>query len=380
MESKLEVNDVQYLKTMLDSLRDMIRIVTREGKIAYTNYAYDHRLGCGIKTEGHPYYEVYGTETESKQDQVLMQEVLDGRTRQTTRTMGGRMYSVSASAINNPATGSPVAVMEVFRDITLDVNIRNNLVTQAGKLQRDLNLAKQVQESLVRGALPAIEGYELFAHYLPCETVGGDMYDVFVCGDKLVMYIADAAGHGIMPAMLGVFFSRAAHAANTLGITDPSQILGHVLQEYGELKIEDTFYITGFVLVVDMPTGDFSYSNAGLSVVPIHYEAATGNVKELYMEAPPISHWFSDAKFPVKNGHMDPGDRILLYTDGLADVQTDDVALGKLYDMFGEDSFTCDGFVRGVRRELHTRQSDDLTMLMLVRDVPSRNRRPRQTV
>ena len=78
---------------------------------------------------------------------------------------------------------------------------------QNAKMQKDLQLARKLQEALVKGALPKVGGdYELTAGFFPCEAVGGDIYDCTVYDDKLVMYVADVSGHGVMPAMLAVFF------------------------------------------------------------------------------------------------------------------------------------------------------------------------------
>ena len=65
----------------------------------------------------------------------------------------------------------------------------------------------------MKGALPKVDEYELTAGFFPCEAVGGDIYDCTVYDDKLVIYVADVSGHGVMPAMLAVFFSRVVRAA-----------------------------------------------------------------------------------------------------------------------------------------------------------------------
>ncbi|MEG2189604.1 MAG: SpoIIE family protein phosphatase, partial [Christensenella sp.] len=150
----------------------------------------------------------------------------------------------------------PIAAVEVFRDITLDYNIKQNLLMQNAKMQKDLQLARKLQEALVQGALPKIGGddYELTAGFFPCEAVGGDIYDCTVYDDKLVMYVADVSGHGVMPAMLAVFFSRVVRAACVTGHFLPSEILDYAEKEYLELGLADSIYITAFITVVDLKT------------------------------------------------------------------------------------------------------------------------------
>lgn len=364
MESFEELHSRPYLSAMLDTLSDMVRVVTREGKIAYANRAYTRNLAYGCDVTGHYCYEMYGYK-EACRPCITRDVMSSGKMRQVTRELNGRKYSVTASPLKDPETGKTVAVMETFRDITLDLNIRNNLVSQTSKLQQDLQLARKVQQALIKGVLPRIDGYELYASYKPCEAVGGDMYDVFVTGDKLVMYVADACGHGVTPSMLGVFFSRAVHAANIMGITDPPEILAYVQSEFEGLKVDPSLYITGFVLVIDIPTGHYRYSNAGLSVAPV--QCHEGKVEELIMSSPPVSLWFEDPEFGVSEGDLFPGDRILIYTDGLGDVQVNPDGLKELYDQFSQQNFSSDSFVRYVLTYMHTRPTDDLTVLICAR-------------
>lgn len=360
-----QIQNSQYLSTMLDSLTDMIRVVTREGRISYANKPYIKKLAYGKNVVNTCCYELYGRKQIC--DPCIIREVMEtGRARQVTRHVNGRTYALKAAPLVDEQ-GNVTAVMEIFRDITLDANIRDRLCQITSKMSSDMLLAQQVQESLVKRALPSVEGYSVHTHYLPCEMVGGDMCDVIVMGDKLVMYVADVSGHGVPTSMLGVFFARGVHGSVGMGISDPSQILGYIQHEFQELNLEDSLYITAFVLVLDVPTGSYSYSNGGLSVVPVHYHVDTGEVSELFMSSPPISHWFKDPTFGLAHGTMAPGDRIFIYSDGIGEVQVDDDALKELHAAFASPQYTADSFALHVLKDIRTKQNDDLTMLICER-------------
>lgn len=359
------IQNSQFLRAMLDSLSDMIRVVTREGRIAFTNRSYDKKMAFGTDTVGSFCYELYGQDRNCSP--CITREVMDsGRTRQVTRHVNDRVYSMMAAPLRDEE-GNTVAVLEIFRDITLDVNIRDKLCLTTTKLNRDLHLAQEVQMSMVKRVAPDVEGYNLAASYMPCETVGGDMCDMIVSGDKLIMYIADASGHGVTPSMLGVFFARALHAAVAMGVIDPSGLLDYIQHEFQQLNVDDSLYITAFVLTLDMPTGRFSYSNAGLSVVPMQFHAATGEVSELFMGSPPVSRWFTDPTFGLSDGELAGGDRLFIYSDGIAEVQVNESALSLMQDKFSAPDYTQNDFIRFVLSDLRGGQGDDLTMLICER-------------
>ncbi len=350
---------VEYLESILNAMSDMVRIITKEGRVALTNKSYDRKMADGKNTLGERCYELFCQTDEC--DFCISQEVLStGMTQQTTRKYNNRVYSVTVSPLKD-LNGENIAAVEVFRDMTLDYNIKKNLLAQNAKMQKDLQMARSLQQALVRNILPAVPGYQLYSGFFPCEAVGGDIFDCITYGDKLVLYVADVSGHGVMPAMLAVFFSRAVRAACFNGKILPSEIFSEVQKEFMNLNLSDSIYITGFIVVLDKVTGDFHYSNAGLSVVPVLFD---GEVHELYMSASPISRWFDNPVFEDAKGHMKAGARILIYSDGIYNIHSDETAKNRLYEMFCAEEFACDTFVSDVRRELHTRPEDDLTILV----------------
>jgi sigma-B regulation protein RsbU (phosphoserine phosphatase) len=322
---------------------DMVRVVSREGRVVFANESFRRNMAGGKDTFGDRCYDMYGRFEEC--NECVSHEVLaTGKTRQLTRRMGDRIYSVTVSPLANHE-GENFAAVEVFRDMTLDYNIKQNLINQNSKMQRDLQLARGLQQALVKNVLPTIPGYRMHAGFFPCEAVGGDIFDCLCIGDKCVMYVADVCGHGVMPAMLAVFFSWAVRSACQSGREHPSDILRYVQKEFLEINLADTIYITSFIVAMDTATGRFEYSNADLSVVPVVYD---GGMRELYMSAPPLSRWFENPGFQDADGVLGEGCRLLIYSDGLNGIHNDEKVKNRLYELFASDDFECEKFVGNV--------------------------------
>ncbi|MBD5559508.1 MAG: SpoIIE family protein phosphatase [Clostridia bacterium] len=352
---------MSHLMPVIDALSDMVRIVSREGRILYTNKAYDRRVAYGQPSTGQLCYALYGRTT-SCENCVTCES---GAQRGQVREFNDRRYSVNVTPLLGE-DGEMMAIMEVFRDISLESAVRSRLMEQDKTRQRDLFLANKLQSAFTKLMMPDVPGYMLAADYQPCERVGGDMFDCIQFGDKLVMYVADVSGHGIPASMLSIFFARSVDTACKLGLDTPQAILGHVQEEFTELQVDDDLYITGFVAVLDQPSGRLQYSNAGLSVTPVI--AHEGCVRELFQGAMPICLWSADRRFRQSEDCLEPGDRLLLYTDGIPEVQTDEAAQSRFYDLFSAEPFTASEFFYKVRRDFITHKQDDLTMLVLERE------------
>ncbi|MEF9990174.1 MAG: SpoIIE family protein phosphatase [Christensenellaceae bacterium] len=353
-----ELYNAEYISSIIDSMSDMVRVIDRDGTVVLTNKAFDKRMG---KTVGQRCYCAFSQDAEC--ERCLSREAMeDGRNKYLTRKHNGRVYSVTVSALKNNA-GQAVASVEVFRDISLEYNIKQNLLIQNAKMQKDLNLARKLQKALVKSRMPGINGVSVTAGFFPCEAVGGDIYDCALYGDKLVMYVADVCGHGVMPAMLAVFFSRVVRAACSMGKFLPSEILSYCQQEYLDLQLADTMYITAFIAVVDTKTKLVTYSNAGLSVSPIVFLEGE-KIRELYMPSNPLSNWFLETQFHDGSFELTDGMRFLIYSDGIDDIHCNESVKERLFELFSTENFEAKKFIAQVKSQLHASHEDDLTMLL----------------
>ena len=349
--------ETKHLTSFIDAMGDMVRVVTEDGRVLMTNLSFKRAMG------GHPDEVCYSTLGRTCRCQhCLTKNVLkSGKVHKSTRKINGRIYSVTASPLSD-GDGNPLAVIEAFRDITADFELRQQLTRSNVKMQNDLELARRLQFSLVRHDFKDIPGVKITTGFYPCEAVGGDIYDCFEANGKLIMYVSDVSGHGVMPAMLAVFVARTIRQICGQGELAPDGILSKLQKEYSRLDIDDSVYITAFVAAVDLSADELTYANAGLSVPPLLLDE--GDVTELFLPSQPVCSWFERPKFSVNNRHLHPGSRLFLYTDGIFGSYGKNKTLKKIEDKFSKRDFDAKTFIQNIRKGLNKQLKDDLTLLV----------------
>jgi sigma-B regulation protein RsbU (phosphoserine phosphatase) len=130
------------------------------------------------------------------------------------------------------------------------------------RLERELQVAAEIQMSILPYVLPVHENFDFGGRILPARQVGGDFYDVFDLGDnKLGVLIGDVADKGVPSA---IFMARA-HAliiAEADSVTSPGDVLRRVNRHITRLE-KSIQFVTALYGVLDTQTGEFSYARAG---------------------------------------------------------------------------------------------------------------------
>ncbi len=357
---RASLTETKYLTSFIDAMGDMVRVVTGDGRVLLTNLAFRQIMG---DQPDEICYSAIGLE--KRCSNCLTKNVLkSGRVHKQTRKINDRIYSVTASPLMG-GDGKPAAVIEAFRDITADFQLKQELLRSNTKMQNDLELARRLQFSLIRHDFNDIKGARVTAGYFPCEAVGGDIYDCFETGGKLVLYVTDVSGHGVMPAMLAVFVARTIRQICDAGELTPDGILMRLQAQYDELDIDESIYITAFVVVLDTDTGEFLYANAGLSVAPLLYDGE--NLVELFMPSQPVCRWFEKSEFKSGKAILHPGGRLLLYSDGIYGSSENKASIKNIFEMFTRTDFNGETFIKKVRGSLQKQLKDDLTLLVCER-------------
>ena len=349
--------ETKYITSFIDAMGDMVRVVTEDGRTLFSNLSFRKVMG------DHPQEMCYtALDRSSRCPHCLAKNVLkNGRVHKSTRKIKDKIYSVTASPLVG-GEGKPIAVIESFRDITTDFELRQQLMRSNNKMQADLELARRLQFSMVRHDFEEISRAKISVGFYPCEAVGGDIYDCFEVDGKLLMYVSDVSGHGVMPAMLAVFAARTIRQICGLGELSPRRILLKLQREFDHLDIDESVYITAFVAVLDFKTNELQYSNAGLSVSPLLFDE--GGIRELFLPSQPVCNWFDHPKFAVEKTTLHPGARLLLYTDGIFGSYEKIKTLKKIEDRFSERDFDANAFIQMIRNGLNKQLKDDLTVLV----------------
>jgi len=213
---------------------------------------------------------------------------------------------------------------------------------------KELEIARRIQSSILPQSVPILAGLELAARYVPMSAVAGDFYDFLVMDEKRIgVLVADVTGHGI-PAALIASMLKVAFAGQAPHADDPARVLaGLNVALCG--KFEEHF-VTAAYLFVDLENGLLRYSAAGHP--PLMLSSPTdGNVREIEENGLMLG-LFPDADYTSVEIRITPGDRCLLYTDGIFE------ASNAAQEEFGKSR--CKEFLQSRRNISPGRFADDL--------------------
>ncbi len=184
-------------------------------------------------------------------------------------------------------------------------------------LTSELDTARQIQASILPQAMPEIAGLEVAARCIPMTAVGGDFFDFQILdGRRLGILVADVSGHGI-PAALIASMVKIALASQADQAADPAAVLAgmnRILR--GKMK---RGFVTAAYVFLDAEGRTLRYASAGHPPLLLR-RAGEGSVEEVRQEAPPLGVLPRSA---YRNTELSvaPGDRILLYTDGVTEAR-----------------------------------------------------------
>ena len=186
------------------------------------------------------------------------------------------------------------------------------LVYQTEVVEDDLRRAERIHRALLPRRAPRLPGARVSAMYRPSEHVGGDLYDLVPLPDgRMVVYVADATGHGVSAAMLCVLFKN---HLNPTG--DPAaDLLGVNRAIHAEVAGQGLFLTAAYV-VMDPARGQVLVAGAGHP--PVALIRADGSISLIESTGPAIG-LVSDSTWEARAVELGPGDRLLLLTDGALD-------------------------------------------------------------
>lgn len=208
------------------------------------------------------------------------------------------------------------------------------LESALGELQKDLDSAARIQQSLLPKASPALEGVEAAWEFIPCAHLAGDFLNVFALDERHVaMYVLDVTGHGASAALLSVTLSRWLSAVpheSCLYQPDETTTSGFRIARPVEVAtyLNERFlaapgiaqYFTLVYGVLDVQERRLIYTAAG-HPGPIHVPSS-GSVKMHDSTGLPIG-MLSDVEYGEQTVDLAPGDRLFLFTDGVTEAIDD---------------------------------------------------------
>jgi sigma-B regulation protein RsbU (phosphoserine phosphatase) len=196
--------------------------------------------------------------------------------------------------------------------------VNRRLQSAYQQIDQEMALAQRIQTSFLPQALPEPPGCRFAVHYALCGRVGGDFYDAFrLDEDHVGFYVADAMGHGVPASLLTVFVQRGVKAKEVSGrsyrLTPPGEVLGRLNRALVEQRLSDSPFITMAYGLLNHRAGTLRLARAG-HPYPLHVprDGAPG-----WQRQDGLLLGVAEAAFPEREYRLRPGDKVLLYSDGV---------------------------------------------------------------
>ena len=240
------------------------------------------------------------------------------------------------------------------------------------RLERELQLAHEIQQTFMPSQLPDLPGWELAFAWWAARQVAGDFYDFFRLSDgRLGLVIADVADKG-MPAALFMALTRTLMRAAALEETSPAAALARV----NELLVPDAqhgMFVTIVYAILSLDTGELAYANAGHNL-PLVLRPDAQRLERLNKGGMALGV-LAGVQLEEHVVSLAPGDSVVFYTDGITE------AFSPQGDIYGEERLhvtvqAADGSAQAILDAIATSvvafagdaaPSDDRTLMVLRR-------------
>lgn len=239
------------------------------------------------------------------------------------------------------------------------------------RMERELEVARDIQLSLLPRQLPQHEHLDLGLRFVPMRAVGGDFYDfVVTSGDLLGVAVGDVAGHGV-PAALFMALTVTLLRAEARRSSDPGEILRAVNRQLLE-STDSGMFVTLLYGLIDPNQGEFRYARAG-HPLPVFFDDQRQPVELELGIGQPLGT-FEDIAIDERTVSVPSGSLLVLYTDGINEAANDQ---GQQFDEGGladalrtyrnqSPQQICDSLFEAVQAYSGNRPAeDDLTLLAL---------------
>ncbi len=233
--------------------------------------------------------------------------------------------------VHGPEEISTIAA--AFNEIAAKFRHAQSHLVEQERLQKEMQLAREIQHTLLPTTMPELSGFEIAAMYRAAAEVGGDYYDFFaVDEDTIGIVVADVSGKGI-PGSLVMTMIRTAMRMEARGNHSASDVLSRVNTFITE-DMRRGMFITLFYIILDSRNRVISYSSAGHNPMLL-YRIETDEVFFLNPAGFPVGISLPDPELfsktiEVERVQLQQDDLLLIYTDGVTE------AMNAAREQYGE--------------------------------------------
>ena len=249
------------------------------------------------------------------------------------------------------------------------------------RMQKEMQVAQEIQHALLPAAFPEVEGYDLATIYQAAKDVGGDYFDfVWIDESTLGIVVADVSGKGV-PGSLVMTMIRTAIRLEARGNRSAVDILRRV-NDFVSEDVKRGMFVTIFLVVLDAEKRRISFASAGHNPLILH-RAAEHKTYFLNPRGIPLGMQLPDGldfggQLEAEHVHLQKDDLLVIYTDGVTE------AMNPKREQFGMERFLsfirdhselgADDFVAALQEELgrftgNAPQNDDITLVAIKEEV-----------
>ncbi len=267
------------------------------------------------------------------------------------------------------------AIAEAFNEITMKFRDAQQSVVEQERMRKEMQVAQEIQHSLLPSKVPDISGYEISSLYRAAREVGGDYYDFVNVGENsLGIVVADVSGKGV-PGSLVMTMIRTALRMEARGNLSAADVMSS-MNDFVTEDMKKGMFVTIFYLILDSRNRVISYASAGHNPM-ILFRAETDETFLLNPRGFPVGIGLPDntlfrRSIDVEKIKLKKDDMLVIYTDGVTE------AMNKDREQYGEDRLlrvikvngkkTPDEFIEALNKDIKEftgdfPQNDDITVV-----------------
>ena len=340
---------------LLDNMPDQVYFKDTQGRFIQASRAVAEILGVKSPQDliGKSDFDFWSSQTAQEtfadeQQIVRTGQPLIGKIEKLTHPDGRVSWDYTTKLPLKDSKGNIIGICGINKDFTAIKEMEDALAeernrlrittaeleTKNAQLEADLRMAREVQLALLPRDYPRLShlgssGYSAltFAHlYRPAEAVGGDFFDIFpLSPNRAGVFICDVMGHGLRAALITAVIRTLLEELRHL-MNNPGRFLSALNLQLRAIleRVDEPFIATAFYLIADAASKETEFANAG-HPAPIRVRRNENIVEQLPerdgRHGPGLG-LFDEVNYSTSHSAFDQNDCILLFTDGLYEVES----------------------------------------------------------
>ncbi len=352
-EEKLRFSETRF-RSVWQNSNDGMRLTDEEGLVLAVNRSFCNIVGQpSDQLVGRPFTAAYAEGEDlaamtRAYQQHFADRILDTQLERHVTFRSGKTVDFELSNSFIDLEEGRALLLSVFRDITLrrqaeerehrvnaelarsqaELRKKNEILEEDLKMAREIQLAMLPQQypGFPLGAEPADSLLQFRHRYHPTGQVGGDFFNILpLASHKAGLFICDVMGHGVRSALVTAMVRALVEELRPMA-GDPGQLLTRINRDIRSIlqQTGTPLFTTAFYLVADLETRRITYANAG-HPRPFLIHRLRGDVEVLKYDdgkARPALGLFEDTTYPAASRPLAGGDLVMLFTDGLYEVES----------------------------------------------------------